>query len=88
MSILLLITRWNNLPMIGPTVIGLKSPGLSVPCFFGIQVTIPVLSVSGGHPLNSQSVIWVAMSSGAILFKSHFFIPSRPGAESFRFFKA
>ena len=30
-SILLLITRWNNLPMIGPTVIGLKSPGLSVP---------------------------------------------------------
>ena len=42
-------------------------------CFFWVQVTIPFLSASGGHPLNSQSVIWVAMSSGAILFKSHFF---------------
>ena len=77
MSILLLSTRRNNLPMID-----LKSPRLSVPCFFGIQVTIPFLSTSGEHPLDSQSVIWVAMSSGAILFKSHFCIPSISGAES------
>ena len=62
-SILLLSMRWNNLPMIGPTVIGLKSPGLSVPCFFGIQVTIPFLSASGGHPMNSQNVMWVDISS-------------------------
>ena len=33
-SILLLSTRWNNLPMSGPTVRGLKSPGLNVPCFW------------------------------------------------------
>ena len=91
----------------------LKSPGLSVLCFvlfcfffFWIQVTIPVLSSSREHQLNSQSIIWVAQSiiwvaqsitwvtqsmggesSGAILFKTHFFIPSRPGASKEDFFK-
>ena len=56
MSIPLLSTRWNNLPTIGLTVIGLTSPGLSVPCFFGIQVTIPFFSTFGGHPLNSHAM--------------------------------